>query len=290
MVMPDMIRQPTSFQQRAARWPLIGRFFDRSPKVAVVRMSGVISDMSRRAAISYPRHAKLLEKAFEKRGIVAVALVINSPGGSPAQSSLVASLVRQLAMEKDVPVYAFVEDVAASGGYWLACAADKIYAQETSIVGSIGVISSSFGLEDFIERHGIHRRLHTSGGQKSFLDPFKPEKPEDVERLKTIQNDMHHAFIAWVRQRREDHLTGFDRDLFDGSFWTGKVAVGYGIIDGIGDIRSTMREKFGEHVKLVPVDPDRKLPFPLSLLSQASLSDDLADTLDSLALRGRYGL
>ncbi len=279
-----------SVREKTAKIPVIGKAFDDSPKVPVVRMSGIISDMTRRAAISYPKLLRPIEKAFATRGAVAVALAINSPGGSPAQSSLIGGLVRQLAEEKDLPVYAFVEDAAASGGYWLACAADHIYAQETSIVGSIGVISAGFGLEDFIERHGVHRRLHTSGGQKSFLDPFRPEKPEDVERLKAVQNDMHNSFIAWVKARRGERLSGFERELFDGRFWTGKVAVEHGLIDGIGDARSMMREKFGHRVKLVDIAPEKKLPFPLSLLANASVADDIAATLEDRAVRGRFGL
>lgn len=269
---------------------MIGKLLDKGPRVPVVRLSGVISDMTRKPAISYSKYEKLLQKAFGKRGVVAVALAINSPGGAPAQSSLIANMVRRLAEEKKLPVYVFVEDVAASGGYWLACAGDYIYAQETSIVGSIGVISAGFGFEDFIERHGVHRRLHTSGGQKSFLDPFRPEKAEDVERLKTIQNEMHNSFIAWVKQRRGERLSSLGPELFDGRFWTGKVALEHGLIDGIGDAHSVMREKFGEKVKPIPMEPEKKLPFPLSLFMQNSLADDLADMLESRAIRGRYGL
>jgi signal peptide peptidase SppA len=288
--MTESPKSPSSFRRSLARWPLIGRLFDKDPKVTVVRFSGIISDMSRKPSISYARHVKALEKAFARPGVAAVALVINSPGGSPAQSSLIGALIRQLAMEKSLPVYAFVEDVAASGGYWLACAADEIYAQESSIVGSIGVISGGFGFEDFIERHGIHRRLHTSGGQKSFLDPFKPEKAEDVERLKLIQNDIHESFIDWVKSRRGDKLKGGEWELFDGRFWTGKGGLDRGLVDGLGDIRSVLRQKFGEHVKQVSVELDKKLPFPLSLLASSSLTDDLVETLESRAAAGRYGL
>ncbi len=280
----------SALRRRLAKFPLIGPLLDDSPKVPVVHMSGLISDMTRRAGISYPKMTKPIEKAFETRGAVAVALAINSPGGAPAQSSLIGNLVRQLAEEKDLPVYAFVEDAAASGGYWLACAADHIYAQETSIVGSIGVISAGFGLEDFIERHGVHRRLHTSGGQKSFMDPFRPEKPEDVERLKAIQEDMHGVFINWVKSRRGDRLSGFERELFDGRFWTGRVAVEHGLIDGIGDARSVLRDKFGDKVKMIDIVPEKKWPFPLSLFAGSSLAEDIAATLEDRAVRGRLGL
>ena len=273
--------------------PLIGPMLHSGPRVPVIRLSGIISDMARRPSISYARYAKLIEKAFSKKGVVAVALAINSPGGAAAQSALIAGLIRQLAEEREVPVYAFVEDVAASGGYWLACAADHIYAQDVSIVGSVGVIAASFGFEDFIERHGVHRRLHTSGDQKSFLDPFKPEQPEDVERLKAMQSDIHESFIDWVKDRRGAKLNGDHSQLFEGQFWTAREAKRNGFIDDIGDVRSIMRQRFGDDVRLIPMEPEKKLPFPLSMLKAGgdfNLSDDLIDTLESRAVRGRFGL
>lgn len=277
--------------------PIIGDLLNNKPKVATIRFSGVIADTPvKKQGLSHHRFAKPIEKAFARSNLKAVALVINSPGGSAAQTSLIANQVRQLADEKEVPVYAFVEDVAASGGYWLACAADEIYAQETSIIGSIGVISAGFGFEDFIERFDIHRRLHTSGENKSFLDPFKPEKEEDVKRLKAIQQDIHEAFKNWVLERRGETLNGTENNLFDGSFWTADPALEKGLINGIGDVRSLMREKFGEEIKLVDYTPERKLPFALppfmSALSggEINFADDLIEALESRAFWSRFGL
>lgn len=274
--------------------PVIGAAFDDSPKVAVIRLSGIISDSAspRRPGISHYRFAKPIEKAFEKPGIKAVVLAINSPGGSAAQSALIGNLIRQLAEEKERPVYAFVEDVAASGGYWLACAADEIYAQDSSIIGSIGVISASFGFEDFIERHGIHRRVHTAGKQKSVLDPFQPERAEDVRRLKIIQADIHTAFIEWVKTRRGERLQGEEEDMFEGQFWAARAALENGTIDAVGDMRAVMREKYGDKVKLVEFAPDKpRFPLPLPFgMQQLNLAEDLVDTMECRALWGRYGL
>ena len=219
--------------------PIIGGILKPKPRVAVIRLSGVISDGGAgRSTISHHRFEKAIAGAFEEYDLKAVLLVINSPGGSPAQSALVGDQIRRLADDNDVPVYAFVEDVAASGGYWLACAADEIYANETSIVGSIGVISSGFGMKELIEKYGVERRVHTSGKNKSFLDPFADEKPADVKRLKDIQWDLHETFIGWVKERRGDKLKGKDADLFDGRFWTGKQAMELGLIDGFKRIET----------------------------------------------------
>ncbi|MBI1257668.1 MAG: S49 family peptidase [Chloroflexi bacterium] len=275
--------------------PVIGDFFEKKPKVAVLRLSGIIADSScKKQGISHHRLAKAIDKAFERPGVGAVALVINSPGGSAVQSALIGNHIRQMADDKDRPVYAFVEDVAASGGYWLACAADEIYAQEASIVGSIGVISASFGFEDFIAKHGIHRRLHTAGKEKSFLDPFVAEKKEDVARLEELQRDIHGSFKDWVGLRRGDKLDGGDKDLFEGQFWTAGPAMEKGIIDGIGDVRSFMREKFGDKVKFLEMTPSKKMRFPFSLMGKLEMpglsADDVLDTLETRALWSRYGL
>lgn len=274
--------------------PGIGEVLEPRPKVATIRFSGVIADtLVRKQGISFSRFSKAIDKAFSKSNLKAVALLINSPGGAAAQTSLIANHIRRLAEEKDVPVYAFVEDVAASGGYWLACAADEIYAQEASIIGSIGVISAGFGFEDFIEKHGIHRRLHTSGENKSFLDPFHPVKPEDVKRLKTIQGDIHESFKAWVLERRGEKLNGSEKTLFDGSFWTAGPAIEKGLINGIGDAQGVMHEKYGE-VRFIDVTPERKLPFPMSIMgslaTQESFADEFIGALESRAYWSRYGL
>jgi signal peptide peptidase SppA len=201
-----------------------------------------------------------IERAFRPQKLAAVALAINSPGGSPVQSSLIAKRIRALATEKSVPVVAFVEDAAASGGYWLACAADEIFADPSSIVGSIGVVSGGFGFPDMIKRLGIERRLHTSGDNKAMLDPFSPEKPDDVERLKAIQADIHEAFKQHVRERRGGRLKASDETLFNGEFWTGGRALDLGLIDGLSDLRTTMRQRFGDKVRLRPVTAGRSWP------------------------------
>lgn len=275
-------------REKAANLPLIGKYLEKKPKVAVLRLSGVIAeDTRRKGGISYAKYAKLIDRAFDKAD-TAVALVINSPGGMPAQCELIGSHIRRLAAEKKIPVIAFIEDVAASGGYWLACAADAIYAQNTSIVGSIGVISASFGLEDFIEKHGIHRRVLTSGQNKSFMDPFSPLKENDIVRLSAIQKDMHGVFIDWVKERRGARLRADNKTLFEGDFWTAGPAMDHGLIDGIGDTCSYMREKFGKNVKFITLSPDKKfLPLPsIPGLSAAAF----IEAAETEATWGRYGL
>jgi serine protease SohB len=271
--------------------PVMGKILKRGPKIPVIRLSGVIADtVTRRGGLSYDRVKKVMEKAFAMRKAPAVAIVINSPGGAPAQSQLIGKLIRQLADEKEITVYAFVEDVAASGGYWLACAADHIYVQETSIVGSIGVISTGFGLEDFIDKHGIKRRLYTAGRDKSMLDPFLPEKPGDVARLKEAQSQLHKHFITWVKDRRGGKLEGSDDELFEGRFWTGTAALDMGLADDIGDVRSVMREKYGEDIRLMDLSPDKKrLPFIGSLI-KSDLAEDILSVIEDRSAWARFGL
>ncbi len=276
--------------------PLFGKLIKRGPKIPVLRLSGVIADASmRRGGLSYARVSKLIDKAFATPKAPAVALIINSPGGAPAQSQLIANLIRARADEKDIPVLAFVEDVAASGGYWLACAADDIFVQETSILGSIGVISAGFGFEELLDQHGVKRRLYTSGSEKSMLDPFLPEKASDVARLKEIQRQIHGHFIEWVKDRRGGKLNGSDEELFQGRFWTGQVAVDMGIADELGSVHQTMREKYGEDVRFIELTPDKKLPFPLSLIPGAEISqgtglaDEILSTLENRSEWSRFG-
>lgn len=273
--------------------PLVGKHFEDRPKVAVIRLSGVIMDSPRRSAISHAKLAKAIDKAFDKSGVVAVALTINSPGGAAGQSSLIAAHIRRLAEDNNIPVYAFVEDVAASGGYWLACAADEIHAQPVSIVGSIGVISAGFGLEDFISKHGIKRRLRTAGREKSLLDPFLPEKQEDVERLETLQKDIHNSFIDWVRERRGHMLKASDRTVFEGRVWTAQPALELGLIDGINDMRGLMQAKFGDQVKFIDVNSERRLlplPAPLAQADFSDLGDQLLQSIEDRSQWSRYGL
>lgn len=222
----------------------------RSPVVAVLRLSGVIAASSRiQSGLNLTSLAPHIEAAFRQRRVRAVALAINSPGGSPAQTSLIFRRIRALSEENEIPVIAFVEDVAASGGYWLACAADEIFADESSIVGSIGVLASSFGFVDLMEKLGVERRLHTQGDKKILLDPFSPEKPADVRRLTALQKDIFDAFKDIVRERRGDKLTLTERQAFTGDIWTGRKALEHGLIDGIGDLRTVVRERYGEEVR-----------------------------------------
>lgn len=214
-------------------------------KVAVLRLDGPIGAAGMgRHGLTTDSVEPILKRAFDVDHLVAVVVVINSPGGSPAQSEYIAERIRQLSSEKGVPVLAFCEDIAASGGYWIACAADEIYAAHTSLVGSIGVVSSGFGLVDVIGRLGVERRLYTAGENKARLDAFSPERPEDVEWLRGLQSQLHDEFIAWVRQRRGRKLTASDDVLFTGDVWIGSRAAEVGLVDGVGVLRSVIAERF----------------------------------------------
>lgn len=283
------------FMQILEKLPFIGDIINPQEKVAVIRMAGVIADSAhmKRAGINYQKFSKLIDRAFDLKNLKAVALIINSPGGAPAQCGLISSHIRRLSQEQDVPVYAFIEDVAASGGYWLACSADYIYAQETSIVGSIGVISAGFGFEDLIKRYDIKRRVYTSGKDKSFLDPFKPEKADDLARLRDLQENMHDAFKNWVRARRVNKLTAPENDIMEGAFWMAPDALEKGLIDGIGDITSVIEEKFGEDVKLIDLMPDKKWfsdVFSSVSSSPAFILEEALETMDIRSYWSRFGL
>lgn len=245
----------------------------RKPVVAVIRLHGAIGTGGGIGGrtLSDVGTAQLIERAFASKRLSAVALSINSPGGSPAQSALIAARIRRLAAEKDVPVYAFCEDVAASGGYWLATAGDEIFADDNSIIGSIGVISASFGFQELIARHGIERRVYTAGEDKSMLDPFRPERAEDIERLKALQRDIHDNFIAQVKGRRGARLA--DRDLFTGEVWVGARAQEVGLIDGVAHLVPKMKEVFGKDVAFRVSSPRRPL---LSRLGAPGVTDLLA--------------
>jgi serine protease SohB len=259
-------------------------FPGRGPLVSVIRLHGAIATGSR-GRLNDTALAATIEKAFRKGRPTAVALSINSPGGSPVQSSLIAARIRRLAAEKELPVYAFVEDVAASGGYWLACAGDRVFADRTSIVGSIGVIMSSFGATDFIARHGIERRVYTAGEHKSQLDPFRPEDPADVKRIKAIADDMHGAFIDLVKQARGDRLKA-DKKLFTGEFWTGNQALDLGLVDGIGHLVPKMKEFYGDKVRFAVHGPRRGLLRRFG----ADLAADALGMAEERALWARFGL
>ena len=256
-------------------------FRSRRPTVAVLRLAGVIGPVAPlRSGLSGHELAPAIERAFGMRRAVAVALVINSPGGSPVQSALIHARIRQLAEEHKLPVLAFVEDVAASGGYWLALAADEIFVDPSSIVGSIGVISSAFGFDRAIERLGVQRRLYTAGERKSLLDSFLPERPEDVARLKRLLADMHDNFKALVRARRGARLKAPEDELFSGEFWLGQRALELGLVDGIGEVRATLRARYGERVRLRPIATQRRTwRRRLGLFGAPALSGDLASEL-----------
>ena len=228
-------------------------------RVAVVRLQGVIGiGTPLRPGLTLHGVNDALERAFSLSGVNAVALVVNSPGGSPVQSALIVDRVRQLAAEKDIPVYAFAEDVAASGGYWLVLGGDEIYADITSIIGSIGVMSAGFGFVDAMKKLGIERRVQTAGENKVILDPFQPKKKKDTDRLKEIQTDMHEAFKEFVRERRGAKLDESNKDIFSGAFWTGRKAVDMGLIDGLGNMHQVLRDKLGEDVDIKNIPIARK--------------------------------
>jgi len=273
---------------------LIARWRPRGPVIAVLRLDGVIGGRGRRG-LSLRRLAASIDKAFRQRGLEGVALAINSPGGSPAQSELIYRRIRQLASEHAVPVFAFAEDVAASGGYWLALAADEIFAEETSLLGSIGVVSAGFGLASVLQRFGVERRLYTSGADKSLLDPFLPENPRDVERLGVLQSDLHESFKALVRSRRGARLKGEESALMSGEIFTGKRALEAGLIDGIGELRGVMRDRFGADVVLRPIDTERRrfslIPFRRPRAPDVGdIMADAASWIEERLVWARFGL
>ena len=285
------------------RW--LHRVARRAPVVAVLRLSGVIATSSRlHSGLNLAGLAPHIEAAFRQRRLKAVALAINSPGGSPAQTSLIFRRIRALATENDIPVLAFTEDVAASGGYWLACAADEIFADESSIIGSIGVVASSFGFVELMQKFGVERRLHTQGDKKSLMDPFSPEKPADVRRLKALQKDIFEAFKDTVRERRGEKLTLAERQAFSGEIWTGRKALQHGLIDGIGDLRSVMRERYGDDVRFKVLGREPGLlsrlmrrrfsgtgtTFPDTPMMPGNWADQLISAVETRTLWSRFGL
>ena len=276
-----------------SQWPLIGGFFN-NPVVPVIRFSGIISDTQKRAAISHEKYRTLIDKAFNMPNLKAVGLLINCPGGSPAQTELISSHIRRKATEKNVPVYAFIEDVAASGGYWLACTADEIYSANSAIVGSIGVITSGFGFDKFIKKNDVDRRIYTEGKEKSMLDPFLPEKDADVKRLKAIQKDLHKLFIDWVKSRREDKLKGTKASLFEGQIWTAETAIDKGIIDYIGECDSILEKKFGDKVVRIDLQMNKRLfSLPFGILRTSTQDNNLPEQalelLEEKSLWAKYG-
>jgi serine protease SohB len=280
--------------------PLLpSRFRADIPGVPVVRLTGIIGfSTPLKPGLTLASCARLLDRAFSVRNARAVVLSINSPGGSAVQSHLIYKRIRLLADEKKLPVIAVVEDVAASGGYMIACAADEIIADGSSIVGSIGVVGGSFGFHRLLEKVGVERRLYTSGEHKAMLDPFLPEKADDVERLKGIQREIHDNFIALVQSRRGGKLDTSNESLFSGEYWTGNRARELGLIDGVGDLRSTLRERYGEKVRM-PLIAERgffarRIPglgaSLETMLDRPTFAEEAVSALEARALWGRYGL
>lgn len=273
-----------------------------APLVSVLRLAGVIGRVGpvRGGSVTLANMERAIDRAFAPKRLAAVALSVNSPGGSPVQSALIAKRIRARAEERGVPVLAFAEDVAASGGYWLACAGDEIFADENSIVGSIGVIAAGFGFVDLIARHGIERRVHTAGARKGMLDPFRPEDPEEVERLRAVQRDMHETFVSHVRERRGRRLRGDDDTLFSGEFWSGRRAIELGLVDGLGELRGVLRDRFGAGVRIRPVAARRGLRRRLGLggfdgspafgVDVGAVGAEILAALDEWAMWKRYGL
>ncbi|MBR0953943.1 S49 family peptidase [Bradyrhizobium canariense] len=281
---------------------LPARFRPGTAVVPVVRLSGVIGAVTPlRPGMTLATVSRVLERAFSMRNAKAVALVINSPGGSPVQSRQIYLRIKQLAAEKKLPVLVFVEDVAASGGYMIACAGDEIICDPSSILGSIGVVGGSFGFQEAIKRLGIERRLYTAGAHKAMLDPFLPENPDDVAKLKAIQREIHQIFIALVKESRGARLKGSDDTLFTGEYWAGESGIALGLADSIGDLRSTLRARYGEKV-LTPVIAQptgllsgllgRKSPGAgqLSAMeSMAGLPDELISAVETRAIWAKFG-
>ncbi len=285
--------------QRSRRL-LPARMRGDAPVVPVVRLSGVIGAVTPlRPGLSLAGVARTLERAFGTKNAKAVALVVNSPGGSPVQSRQIFLRIRQLATEKKLPVLVFVEDVAASGGYMIACAGDEIFVDPSSILGSIGVVGGSFGFEGLIKKIGVERRLYTAGEHKATLDPFLPENPEDVERLKAIQREIHQVFIALVKGARGSRLKGADDYLFTGEYWAGGRAVELGLVDALGDLRTTLRARFGDKVVTPVIAPasgplagllGRRSAGAGALLGGASdLPEGLISALEARAVWARFG-
>jgi signal peptide peptidase SppA len=269
------------------------------PVVPVVRLAGVIGVVTPlRPGLMLASVARSLERAFATRHARAVALIVNSPGGSPAQSHLIFRRIRQLAEEKKIPVLVFIEDVGASGGYMLACAGDEIICDRYSIVGSIGVVSGSFGFPKLLEKLGVERRVFTSGDRKVMLDPFLPEKAEDVKRLKALQKEIHEHFTALVKERRGAKLKGADKTLFSGEFWTAQKAIELGLADSVGDLRSVLRARYGEKVRTPLIAAERSLlgrrtpgvSLATAFADRPGLAEDLISALETRALWSRYGL
>ena len=264
-------------------------FFRKSQNVSSISLSGIIApNMGRRKGLNLYELDKVIEQAFSVKNLKAVVLQINSPGGSPVQSEMISKRIRDLSEDKNIPVLAFVEDVAASGGYWLACAADEIFASKASIIGSIGVVSSGFGFDKAIKKIGVDRRLYTSGENKAILDPFLPENKDDIKRLKDIQKELHNQFISFVKSRRGSKISDQNKDLFTGAFWSGEKSLEIGLIDDYGEMKSVLKQRFGKNVKIREFAPKKKL-FGFSNLFSGAI-DILISKIEERISFKKFGL
>ncbi len=291
------IREICSRALRGLQTLVPQRFRRDRPIVPVVRLTGIVGfSTPLRPGLTLATIARTLDRAFALGHAAAVALVINSPGGSAVQSHLIFRRIRQLAEQHNRRVIGFIEDAGASGGYMIACAADEIVADQHSIVGSIGVVGGSFGFDKLIARLGVERRLYTSGEHKAMLDPFLPENPDDVDRLKKLQREIHDDFIALVKSRRAGKLAGPQDELFSGAYWTGRRALELGLVDAIGDLRSVLRERFGDEVVTHLVSAERGwlgrrlLGAGTREAAQFGLVEDVISALEARAIWARYGL
>ncbi len=286
-------RQVGKLEQLFSLLPIIGSGASK-PVVAVLRLSGVIGKVSSiKSGLTIESLHELIDKAFEIKNLEALCLSINSPGGSPVQSELISKRIRSLAQEKKIPIYSFVEDVAASGGYWLACIGDQIYASRSSIIGSIGVVSASFGFPTAINKLGIERRVYTEGKNKSILDPFQPVQEGDIKIIKHLQKQIHGHFIDYVKERRIGKLTQEDDILFNGEFWSGKTAVDFGLIDGIDDMYSFIKKKYGDVTIKYVANKQSWLKKKLGMVRQdvvQEFSDSLIESIDNKITYDRFNI
>lgn len=285
-------RQISKLEQIFSMFPF--KCKNQKPVIAILPLSGVIGKISTlKSGLCLSSLNELIEKAFAFPKLEAVCLVINSPGGSPVQSELIAKRITSLAKIKKIPVYSFVEDVAASGGYWLACAGDEIYSSKSSIIGSIGVVSSSFGFHQAISKIGVERRIYTEGQNKSILDPFEPVKESDIKIIKKLQQQIHRHFVDYVKERRGSKLTQDDDILFNGEFWAGELANDFGLIDGIDDVYNFIQHRFGDDVKIEHIAGKqswlkKKLGMTDSMFHQ--LSESMLDSLENRISYNKFDL
>ena len=270
-------------------------FGDSKDVIAVLRLSGIIGKVSSvQSGLTLESLNELIEKAFKIKKLKALCLIINSPGGSPVQSELIAKRIRDLAKENKIKIYSFIEDMAASGGYWLACSGDLIYASYSSVIGSIGVVSSGFGFHEAINKLGIERRVYTEGKNKAILDPFKPINKDDLKIIKDLQKQVYEHFVDYVKTRRVGKLTQQDEILFNGEFWAGQTALDYGLIDGIGDMYSIIKEKFGDNIKfqyLCAKQPwlKKKLGMSGKILAD-NFANSLIDTVENKIINDKFDI